>query len=457
MSALKKLQSRKAAIVAESRGIMDKATAEGFQLSDEQKARIEANEKEVKDLVAMIEREEQIQAWERDNAKAVVDSNVAAAEAEKAKPKADDSLADKYPAHYSKNNALRAFKNDNDGHKQAYAVGQWFRASFLGDARAAQWVRDNQDVIGPQAVMSGSVNTQGGILVPSVLSNVIIDLRETYGVFRQNVRSVPMSSDSIVMPRRTGGLTAYFVADTDATTESTKSFDGVELRAKEVAALTRYPMSLAEDAIINLADDLANELAYAFALKEDQCGFVGDGTSTYGGIYGAAVKINNGSYAGSISTAASGHTGFETLTVSDFAGAVAKLPDFARPGAKWYVSSAGFATSMQSLMYAAGGNTVDNVAGGTSRSFLGYPVVISQVLNSTLGADVSKIKVLFGDLGLAAKMGSRKEIEVMADRSRFFEYRQIAIQGVERFDINVHDLGDASNAGPLVALKTPAS
>jgi hypothetical protein len=43
--------------------------------------------------------------------------------------------------------------------------------------------------------------------------------------------------------------------------------------------------------VINMGDDLAGEIAYAFALKEDQCGFIGDGTSTYGGMQGVCTKI----------------------------------------------------------------------------------------------------------------------------------------------------------------------
>ena len=30
--------------------------------------------------------------------------------------------------------------------------------------------------------------------------------------------------------------------------------------------------------------------------------------------------------------------------------------------------------------------------------------------------------------------------------------RQVAVLGTERVDINVHDLGDNTNAGPLIAL-----
>jgi HK97 family phage major capsid protein len=55
--------------------------------------------------------------------------------------------------------------------------------------------------------------------------------------------------------------------------------------------LTTVSNELNEDAFVNLADDVAGEIAYAFAKKEDECGFVGDGTSTYGGIEGVASKL----------------------------------------------------------------------------------------------------------------------------------------------------------------------
>ena len=57
--------------------------------------------------------------------------------------------------------------------------------------------------------------------------------------------------------------------------------------------LTKYSNELNEDAVLNIGDDLAGEIAYAFALKEDQCGFLGDGTSTYGGIVGVTTALRN--------------------------------------------------------------------------------------------------------------------------------------------------------------------
>jgi HK97 family phage major capsid protein len=46
------------------------------------------------------------------------------------------------------------------------------------------------------------VNTAGGFLVPSEFETAIIDLREEYGLFRNECRMVPMGSDSMTIPRR---------------------------------------------------------------------------------------------------------------------------------------------------------------------------------------------------------------------------------------------------------------
>lgn len=354
---------------------------------------------------------------------------------------------------FKRTSSLRAFKGP-DAEDRAYASGQFLMAAVFNDQKAQLWCREHG--IEMLAHSSAAIST-GGVLVPDVLAQTIIDLRENYGVFRRNTRVMPMTSETVTVARRVSGLTAYFVGQNVAATESSMVFDGAQLTAKELAALATYPSALGDDAILNLADMFAQEIAYALSYKEDQCGFIGDGTSTYGGIVGAAVKINDGNHAGGIYTAASGNVSFETLDLEDFEGAVAKLPEYAKPMAKWYISSAGYAASMMRLMYAAGGNTVQTIGGGTGPSFLGYPVVISQVLNSTLGSDTSKIKALFGDLTMSSTLGDRRGIIIASSRDRYFAERQVAILGVERFDINNHDLGNSTTAGPLVALKTAGS
>lgn len=90
--------------------------------------------------------------------------------------------------------------------------------------------------------------------------------------------------------------------------------------------------------------------------------------------------------------------------------------------------------------------------------FLGYPVQMVNVMNSTTSAQTSTHGlVYFGDLAMAALFGSRRGVSIAVDSSRYFELDQLAIRGTQRFDINVHGTGTASVAGPVIQLLTPAS
>lgn len=352
---------------------------------------------------------------------------------------------------------LKAFRGER-AEEDAYKAGKFLLATLYDDHASRLWCV--QHGVSPRQLAQGTtVNTAGGVLVPDELERAIIDLREEYGVFRQHAEVRPMTSDTLTIPRRTGGLTAYYVDENPASgiTQSQKAWDSVKLVARKLATLTLYSSEINEDVVISMADDLASEISYAFSNAEDSAGFNGDGSSTYGGIHGAAVRINDGNHAAGIVGAATGGTSFGALTLADFHNVTGKLPLYARRNAKWFVHAAGYASSMERLMYAAGGNTVATVGGGSGPSFLGYPVVFSQVLNSTLTAQTSTIVLLFGDLRMAASLGSRRGVTIAQSDQRYFEMDQIGIRGTQRYDIVLHDLGDGTTPGPLVALKTAAS
>jgi len=350
---------------------------------------------------------------------------------------------------------LKAYKPEQT--EEAYRAGRWAAAALLGHEGSKQWCRDNG--ISINAAQTEGDNSKGGFLVPDEMSQAIIDLRESYGVFRQHARNVRMGSDAMSVPRRLSGVTAYAVGENDEITASDKSWDRVELVAKKWGVLVRYSSELDEDAFIDLADDLASEMAYAFALKEDQSGFIGDGTSTYHGVSGLMVKVSDGNHAGGIYTAASGNTAFSTLDWADFEGALGQVPQYAidRGNAAWFISRVGFYQSMARLLDAAGGNNIADLGNGPQMIFMGLPVVISQVLNSTTGAQADTNIAAVGDLSLAATIGSRRDFSVAVSTDRYFENDEIAIRGTQRTAINVHDLGDATDAGPVVVLRTPSS
>ena len=360
----------------------------------------------------------------------------------------------KIPAKAASRNSITAFSGA-DKEKQAYAFGR-FVLAVCGNRRSEDWCRDT---LGAEfrAAMTEGTDSAGGVFVPEEFEANLIRLVDNYGIFRGQCRQVPMTRDTKTYPRRTGGLTAYFIGETSAPTESQITADSIKLVAKDLGALTYFSSDLDEDSAISIGNLIMQELALAFAYKEDQCGFIGDGTSTYGGISGLKTALaSNGKV-----TAATGNTAFSTLDLADFNNMIAALPDYASQGTgpKWYIHKAGWAASMQRLQQAAGGNSqVEIVNGQPTQMFLGYPVVFSRVLNSTTDAQTSTNGLCyFGNLGLAADFGDRKGVTIAMSKEVAFTTRQTAVLGVERFDINIHDKGTSSGAGAVVMLATPGS
>ncbi len=350
--------------------------------------------------------------------------------------------------------ALKAYRGERS-EERAYIAGQFFAATVYRNERSALWCKEHGIDTRYQASLSEGADSGGGFLVPTEVEQAIIDLREAYGVFRQFANVTPMARDTKTQPVRASGVTAYFVGENQEITASDKAWSQVELTARKLGALVRYSNELNEDATISIGDDLTGEFAYAFAVKEDACGFLGDGTSTYGHITGLIGALA----AGSIYTAISGNTAFSTLDLADFEAMIGQLPMYPGIQPAWYISQAGYAASMLRLMDAGGGNTAAMLAAGPGQlQFLGYPVRISQTLNKTLTAQTSvKGGLFFGDLRMAALLGNRRGLAIALSQDRYFEYDQLGIRGIERFDINVHGRGDASNAGPILVLSFPGS
>ena len=343
---------------------------------------------------------------------------------------------------------LNAFKGAN-AEENAYRSGKFLLATVMGNASARQWCHDHGIEL---RVQTEGVNTAGGFLVPTEMERAIIDLRETFGMFRANTRVLPMSSDHTLIPRRTGGVTAYFIGETTEITASEKSWNQVELTAKKLGALTRMSTDLSEDAIINIADDLAREMAYAFSVKEDQCGLNGDGTSTFGGMVGIRTKFVDGNHTAGIYEGTSPFVAWAEGTLADeVINLMALLPTYALPRAKWYINPAGKAGLFDRISLEAGGNTVREIASGALPMFAGYPVIVSSAMPAA--PTNGTIAVLFGDLTMSSTLGDRRGITIKVTDQRYIEFDQIGIQATERFTIVNHDIGDTSTAGPVVALQ----
>lgn len=348
---------------------------------------------------------------------------------------------------------LKHFKDDSNGDAvdKALAFGHWLNAQ--------RGVRKSIDFCERKGLHhkahTEGVNSAGGFLVPEVFETELISLREEFGVARQECRIRPMTTDVHRIPRRSATLTPYFVGEASTITESTQTFEQVTLVAKKLAVLTTISSELDEDAFLNISDSVAGEIAYAFAKKEDECLFLGDGTSTYGGIVGLGESMGS---AGIVQTGELGasDTAQDQTTLTTIASLMALLPQYAdTPRTRFYMHKSVFHDVAEKLARATGGNTYRDILDGKAApAFFGYPVVFCQAMANNLTTTDNDPIMYFGDLSLAVSFGDRRStsIQVSDSAQDVFEQDELAIRGTERFDLNCHDTGDSSTAGPVVAL-----
>lgn len=351
---------------------------------------------------------------------------------------------------------LKAFKPESFGgsveraNYAAYKSAMWLASTLYGNRKATNWMRNN--VSGDfRAAHSEGINTEGGYTVLDELETVVIDLREQYGVFRQFCRVRPMASDTLKIPRKAARFSASWTPEATALSASSTAFDQVQLVVSKLGGYALISSELAEDSVISIVDELAKDMGIALAYQEDLAGFTGDGTPTYGGIVGLKNCFTAGTSAGAFDPV-SGHDTFAEITAADVTGWMGKLPDYARMNAKFYCSRQFAASVFGALKASAGGNTVATMEGNIWGDFLGVPVVISQVLPSSTGTINDTPMAYYGDLSMSSSLGERRGVQLKrSDEIKFLE-DQIALKITERVDIVNHDVGDATNAGPIVAL-----
>lgn len=359
---------------------------------------------------------------------------------------------DKLPATARRYGNLRSFKGPR-ADVEAFRSGQWLLATIGGNARAQEYCRRHGIEL---RVQTESINTAGGFVVPDEMERTVIDMREEYGNARRNARIVPMSTDHMVIPRRSGGVTAYFLGETTEITASDKSWNQVELTAKKLGALTRMSSDLSEDAVINIADDLADEMAYAFAVKEDQCAIDGTGTATFGGMIGIRTKMVDGNHVGSYVDNTANGDNWSEITDAMLLAVMAALPLYARRRAKWHCSPLAKVAVFDRLILAAGGATMRERVEGTYRAqYMGYPIEEWPAMPTADAAAAlnNLIMLFFGDFGMSTTLGTRRGITIKKSEERYLEFDQIGIQATERFCIVNHDIGGAAGVrGPVVGM-----
>lgn len=347
----------------------------------------------------------------------------------------------------------KSFKGELNGktaEHRAHDFGQYV-AALAGNRKAA-------DYCASHGIVTKHVENapeRGGYLVPDEFVSDLIVLQTQRGVARQLCRVLPMNRDSITIPRLASGFTGTWTGEGAAITQTAMTFDAVTLVAKKLAIASLVSSELFADASIALGDLVAQQVAYAFSDKTDHAFIDGDGTSTHGGIQGIRTRLGaiNGTDDGGGLVLASGNLWSEVV-LGDLAAVIGRVPSFAGPRS-WLVSPAFYGAVMLRLAQANATRVeIDGI--GMVPTFNGYPVFFSERMPTA--AANSSIAALFGDFTQAVTLGARNDLALAISDSgsvgstNAFATDNLAIRATQRLDINPHDLGDATNAGPVVGL-----
>lgn len=380
------------------------------------------------------------------------------------------------PSKFNPNQKVKNFHgivNGQTPQQRAYNFGHYCMAMlYAKDPMQFPFAKSFNYITNRMALDHTSSNQTGvSYLIPEEFGTDLIYNVEQYGVARKLFRNIPMASGTKTEPIVNSLTSATFVSEatnSSSTAKTNIAVGQVKLVAKEVMALSVISNPADADSAISIGDLLIQDFARAFANLEDSCAFLGDGTSTYGGIIGLVTKIrsfdNNGT--DSIGVVAGAGNLWSELTLTNFNTMIGRLPQYAdNQNTVWLCHKTFWATVLQPLILAAGGSTgmerVTGVGGGVQKQFLGYPVEISQVMPSTEAN--SQIPIMLGDFSMAAMFGDRQMLstqfssEATIGSLNLFEANAIAMRAIERIDIVVHSPGNASDAGAYVALETASS
>lgn len=318
-----------------------------------------------------------------------------------------------------------------------------FGLAVFGVCVGKEWARklaedENIDL----KAMTEGVDTAGGFLSPEQAEASIIRLVEAYGVFRRNAMLMPMSRDTLTVPKRTGGLTVYCPGESAAITASDIAMTQVGLVAKKWATITAVSNELMEDAVVAIAELIAQEIALAFAIKEDLCGFIGDSSATYFHLVGVLK------HAGTTNLACdSTDTTFaKSCAWKYLSGVIGNVPTWALPTARYYFHRSNFWQNVVGLVDATGNPIVRFGAtiqpggaplqlGQATPLVLGFPVELTEALPAASATAVSTANWCFGSLRMGWFLGQRKGVEIAQDKSVYFASDQTAIRGLQRIDI----------------------
>ncbi|ALN73587.1 phage major capsid protein [Aureimonas sp. AU20] len=129
-----------------------------------------------------------------------------------------------------------------------------------------------------------SQDSAGGYLAPEQFLNEIEKNLVRFSPIRQFARVASTTAGEIILPKRTGTVTAKWVGETEARPLTQPAYGQQKFEIFELAAMTDMSLRLLEDAAFNMEGELSSEFSEQFGREEGRAFILGDGNGKPSGL-----------------------------------------------------------------------------------------------------------------------------------------------------------------------------
>ncbi|NUB09719.1 phage major capsid protein [Azospirillum sp. Vi22] len=281
-----------------------------------------------------------------------------------------------------------------------------------------------------------SDDTAGGYLAPDQFIAELLRNLVQFSPVRQYARVTTTGSNAVLLPKRTGGLTASWVGETALRPETTVTFVQSRYPVAELACWVDVSNVMLEDSAFDVAAELAFDFAEEFGKTEGAAFVNGDGTlKPFGFMQDSGVG-----------STPSGHA--SNVTADGLIDLYHTVPSAYRANAIWGMNSNTLA-KVRKLKDSTGNYLLATagIAGAPATTLLGRPVVEMPDLPDV---EPDSFPVVFGDFAQGYRVFDRIALSVLRD-----PYSQ-ATNGMTRFHARRRVAAGVAKAEALRKLKIAA-
>lgn len=231
-----------------------------------------------------------------------------------------------------------------------------------------------------------TTSTYDDLIPPAEFVAEIQKLEEQYGVALRDAYIHRTTKTSVVLPKKTGDLVVYETSEGAKKTESTPTYDQVEITLKKYAAIAPLTDELDEDAAVNIWNELTESFARAFAKKADEIVFTD-----------ATVGILNIANTNVVTMTAA--KGFNNVTFDNLSDMIDGVPSDSQKNGKFYFHRTLLGV-LRKVKDVTSGQYIwqPGPNGGVSGTLWGYPYELVEVMPTINDNAPSTEFMIFGDL-----------------------------------------------------------